>query len=362
MNVRAFGRWTAVAFFFLTCLVLGRLSGSWRVGLFAIVAALVVGIVLLASTGRLARIRPVRLARPTWSLIAVSLALIAVARTTGSGWLVVVLVSVAAVVTVSAILPVPGLLRMKVSVVAPRDATATRPTSMQLELSGTNAPMIVRGRVPAGEWLRAEVPATGSLAVTPSRRGVYDAVELEVRSAAPLGLVWWRRRLSVPLERALEVGPVPADVPAAFPTGGGLAGSDDRRATGNAADVVRSTREYVAGDPIKLVHWPATARTGAVVVKELEAPVAPTLAVVVDLRGGSSEDAVEAAASRAAGVANGALRAGVPVVLLTAERDGPRIGPVGSAAEVGRRLARAVVAPPAEGPLARGTSVVRISP
>ena len=93
-------------------------------------------------------------------------------------------------------------------------------------------------------------------------------------------------------------------------------------------------------------------------VKELEAPVAPVLCIAVDLRRGD-DAAVEDAASRAAGLALAAIAAGVPVTLLTAEATGPRSGPVSSAGDVNRRLARAVPgalpAPP------RGTEPIVVS-
>jgi len=180
--------------------------------------------------------------------------------------------------------------------------------------------------------------------VVPLRRGVVESVVVEVRSGAPLGLVWWRRRIAVPLGRAMAVGPFPLDVRSPAPEGRQVDGQQAARSAPTLADSVRSVRDYVAGDPIKLVHWAATARMGELMVKELESPVAPTLVLGVDLRGGS-EDAVEHAAAHAAGVALAALRDGVPVVLLTAEATGPRSGPVSSALEVGRRLAYAVAGP-----------------
>ncbi|MDP9070443.1 MAG: DUF58 domain-containing protein, partial [Actinomycetota bacterium] len=305
-------------------------------------------------------LRPRALARPTWSLFAVWLSLLAVARTTGAGWVVVVLVGVAAVVAAAAVLPAPGLAQSRIAVVAPRDATAMRPASLSVEVSGPRSPMKARALDPPGPWMRVEPPAAGAMPVVPSRRGVVERVLVEVRSAAPLGLFWWRRRIEVVLERAMDVGPRPVDVSLPLPLGGGTAGSQEGWATAPAADMVRSTREYVPGDPIRLVHWPATARTGAVVVKDLEAPADRVLVIAVDLRG-PDEEAVEAAASRAAGLAGAALRSGVPVVLLTAEADGGRVGPVATATEVGRRLARAVVGAPPEGPVPAGATIVRVA-
>lgn len=305
-------------------------------------------------------LRPQAVARPTWSLFGVWLFLLAVARTTGAGWVVVVLVGVAAVVAAAAVLPARGLARLQVEVVAPRQATARRPTSLSVEFSGTTSAMKARTLDPPGVWLRVEPPVAGAMTVVPARRGVVQRVRVEVRSAAPLGLVWWRRWVDVVLERAMDVGPHPVEVSLSFPLGGGTAGSQERWGSAQGADMVRSTREYVPGDPIRLVHWPATARTGAVVVKDLEAPADRVLAIAVDLRD-FDEEAVETAASRAAGLAGAALRSGVGVVLLTAEADGGRVGRVATATEVGRRLARAVAGAPPEGPVPAGATLVRVA-
>jgi len=150
----------------------------------------------------------------------------------------------------------------------------------------------------------------------------------------------------VGLDRPIEVGPRPLDSVRAEPPSGRVDdGANAGHASSQVADAVRTIREYVPGDPIKLVNWAATARAGEVMVKELESPVAPAVVISVDLgRGG---EAAEHAASRAAAIALSSLQLGLPVFLLTAEAAGPRSGPVTSAVEVGRRLARAVPGTPA---------------
>jgi uncharacterized protein (DUF58 family) len=122
-------------------------------------------------------------------------------------------------------------------------------------------------------------------------------------------------------------------------------------------DTFKGIKVYAPGDPIRIVHWPATARWGELMVKEMEAPTAAELDIVVDLRGGPEE--TEKAASVAAGLARAGLLSGVTVFLLTAEGAGPRIGAVSTPVEVGRRLARAV----ADGPPPESThsSVIRVS-
>ena len=74
------------------------------------------------------------------------------------------------------------------------------------------------------------------------------------------------------------------------------------------------------------MHWPATARTGSVMIREFEGPRRPHVVIIADLRGPDPE----LVASRAAGMADDALRHGARVDLATAEVDGPRFGTVPS--------------------------------
>ena len=288
-------------------------------------------------------VRPANVSRPALSLAAVALALFGVARTTGSGWLIVILTGIAAVVVLASLLPPFGLRKVRISIEAPREGTVGRTAELTVDVTagGAARPLKLLPLGFEGPWTGVVTPARGRLPLVPLRRGVFTTVKLDVRSAAPLGLVWWRRRVVVELARPFEVGPMPVHVPLDAPRGSEDSGTDDGRVASAQADAVKTVREYVAGDPIKLVHWAATARSGELMVKELEAPLAPVLCIAVDLRRGD-DVAVEDAASRAAGLAQAALAAGVPVTLLTAEVTGSRSGPVASPGDVNRRLARAV--------------------
>ena len=292
------------------------------------------------------RSRPANLSRPALSLAAVAFAVFGIARTTGSGWLIVILTGIAAVVAVAAVLPWFGLRKVTVAVEAPRDGTVGRTSDLTIEVlaGGASRPVKLLPLGFDGPWTGVLTPAKGQLPLIPMKRGVFTSVLLDVRSAAPLGLVWWKRRILVELPRPFEIGPMPTVVKLDAPRGADDSGSDDGRISSSTADAVKTIREYTAGDPIKLVHWAATARAGELMVKELEAPVAPVLCIAVDLRA-RDEHAVEEAASRAAGLALAGLAAGLPVTLLTSEATGPRSGPVAAPSEVNRRLARAVAGP-----------------
>lgn len=301
------------------------------------------------------RFRPVGLSRPALALVALTAALFAIARTTGSGWLIVLLSLVAATAVAAALLPGIHLLRVHVEGACPRDATAGRPLPLRLTF-GRPVPLVkVRGIDPPGIWAVAEGAVEATLEVVPEHRGVLNAAVVELRCAAPLGLIWWRRRVEIELDHACSVGPRPVAMPVPSPEAGARAGLEAAAAR-SGTDAVRSVRDYRPGDPIRLVHWPATARTGEHIVKELEGMALPAVAVVADLAAGDTE----LAAARAAGVCNAALDAGVSVTLFTTERHGPVAGLVRSHVEVSRRLARAVPGAVAPTRVRAGTRVLRV--
>jgi uncharacterized protein (DUF58 family) len=293
-------------------------------------------------------------------IVLIGFALFGIARTTGSGWLVVLLAGLIGMLVVAAVLPIAGLRRVDISVEAPRDATAGRPLTLDLRVSGSGA-LRLRCASPRGPWSSASLPAEGSIEVVPERRGVLEDVTFELRGSAPLGLVPWRRMQTVRLPHAIDVGPMPIDTELHLRRGR-VSGAGDATTQGFAEDDVRGARAYVPGDPLRLIHWHATARTGELMVKELEAPARAGIAVIVDLRSRYPEENEEAA-GRAAGIALGALRNGIPVTLLTVEAGGPVVAAADSPSVVSRRLARAIdgAAPP-DSPIPPGAGVVRVSP
>lgn len=276
-------------------------------------------------------------------IAAIGGALYLAARTTGAGWLMVILCAVAAVLLVGAAWPRIALARLHIEASAPPDARVGRELPIALTLRGVGMGVRLRPLSPPGETVAALRVDPPPVAVTPDRRGVLDRIAIEAASGAPFGLVWWRRRIAVPLRRPVEVAPR-RGIAKAPDTAGGSATGESPAATGVGGDLVRSLREYQPGDPLRLVHWPATARHGQILVKELEHPERPHLEIVVDLRG--DEDLAENAAERAMGLVCQALDDGLQVTLHTAETGGPRSAPVDGPLEAGRRLARAVAAAP----------------
>lgn len=209
--------------------------------------------------------------------------------------------------------------------------------AMTLSVRGPRLPFELRVP-PRAAPVRCQPTASDRLAGHAERREVVTFVDTEVASRGVLGLAIFARRGRIPLPHPLHVGPRPQAPEHPFPEVFGAWGEGAPRPA-PAGDVVRGVRGYVPGDPLRRIHWPATARTGELVVKEVEEPGAPRLIIALDLGGGG--EAGERAAGRAAWYAYEALGRGYDVMLATVEPSGPVTAAVGPAYEVNRRLARA---------------------
>ena len=280
------------------------------------------------------RCRPARPLGAIPASVAIVLGWWLVAHSSGQGWVQDLGDLVAAAVAVGLVGPWLALRRIRVEVLtSPTDGAAGLPAEIELRAS---APVRITAVSPAGRT-RTE----GPLVLVPEARGVFRTVTIEMASAAPFGLQWWSRRVQLDLARPLYVAPRrgPAGRRAQdFPEGGGLAEGAGRR-SGVDGDL-RAPRPYRPGDAVRLVHWPASAHTGELMVRELERPQGPPATVVVRLPADPSR--AEEEAQRAYGTVLALLDGATPVLLTTREELGPVTAVVRDRTEAGRRLAAAV--------------------
>ena len=121
--------------------------------------------------------------------------------------------------------------------------------------------------VPAGKTLDIALP----LRELP--RGIYRLERARLVGSDVLGLFRARRNLRWEAENA-EITVAPAllpPVPLSLSGRGGRARrGTNRRARPGGGDELRGTRPYVAGDDMRQIHWKSTARTGELVMRELE--------------------------------------------------------------------------------------------
>ena len=106
------------------------------------------------------------------------------------------------------------------------------------------------------------------------RRGIYRWQNVELATAAPLGLFWSRRQhqlkaiaIVYPEVLQLQSCPLVDDMGREDSTKGQPRGNPLQTAT---EGLTRSLRPYRIGDPLRLIHWRSSARYGDLRVRELE--------------------------------------------------------------------------------------------
>jgi len=116
-----------------------------------------------------------------------------------------------------------------------------------------------------------------------SGRGLFELDQLAVVGRDPLGLFERRRRLE--LRQTILVYPQAEEL-FRSPWSGlnparGL-GQSSTESKGRSA-LTLGVREYRAGDPLRFIHWPTSARRGRLVVREFDRPTLPRSAIFLAL-------------------------------------------------------------------------------
>ena len=116
-----------------------------------------------------------------------------------------------------------------------------------------------------------------------SRRGLYRIGPVSAGFQDPFGLALLRHTIGG--TDALVVKPAPVELPAAVLDGlRGADGSVSTRLQGIPSQDDVTTREYRHGDPMRRVHWSATARHGQLMVRQEETVSTPRATIVLDQR------------------------------------------------------------------------------
>ncbi|MGD0883083.1 MAG: DUF58 domain-containing protein [Acidimicrobiales bacterium] len=286
------------------------------------------------------RVHPVGWITPVAGSIITMTAWSGVAHSSGSGWVQAVGALLGSFLLVGLVAPVvPAQLAHLACTSSPSDGRAGQPVELTFE---ADRPVRVRPIFPAGPEHQSGGGQRGSrsvvLEVTPARRGVLDAVVVEVGSSAPFGLLWWTREVELPLPRLVHIAPRMGASSSPFDIADDSSGEAAPRVPTSIGEP-RGVRPYSPGDPRRSVHWPATSHAGMLMVRESERPTDDPVFVELVLSHDTAE--AESEAERVmAGVSTWLSRC-QPVVLATHEEGGRVVRPVADQVELGRRLARA---------------------
>ena len=273
---------------------------------------------------------PPRLIRPTregtWFILT-TLGLGVAATNTGNNLLYLVLAMMLSVIIISGVLSEQSLKRVRATAEPPAACFAGQPVTVRVRVAnhrrrtpalsvcvrsgGMRGPVI--GYCPK---LRPAESGWLSMRVTFPRRGWQTLEPLRLTTRFPFGLFEKATR-AVPGPRVL-VYPALRPVPLAAIAGRGEgASSIPRRGLGPG---LLDLRGFRAGDDLRLVHWRSSARTGALMIRELEAEAGRRLRLVVGSAPGGTGRAAEAVIeedlSWVASLAAAWLRAGGAVSLL----------------------------------------------
>ncbi|MCY4624163.1 MAG: DUF58 domain-containing protein [Chloroflexi bacterium] len=129
-----------------------------------------------------------------------------------------------------------------------------------------------------------------------TRRGDYIIGPITVSSSDPLGIFRHRRTFGT----AQQVMVYPATVPLplfALPRRGSPGEGERRSPFSSTSPMVTSVREYLPSDTFGRIHWPSTARTGQLMVKQFEQDTGSDVWLVLDLhrnvQAGEGDDSTE---------------------------------------------------------------------
>jgi len=156
--------------------------------------------------------------------------------------------------------------------------TKPRIDSYAIDVEDSMLPFTNRGL--SATWVRSGGSSELSFTTRVPRRGVLRKSSLVVESTFPFGLYRTGRKISLPL--SLTIFPK-AVVPRALEQAEDsdmLEGMSRGTPTRDPSGDFRAIREFQSGDPIKAVHWHATARAGKIMVREFDRPVPESYVVV----------------------------------------------------------------------------------
>ena len=149
-----------------------------------------------------------------------------------------------------------------------------------------------------------------SAKLTPARRGMLALSDFSLETTFPFGIV--RKSLLFRQPRTILVRPRPVPPPPERLSRrrAGVAAAASSAARPGVGEEFFTLREYVPGDTPRSIAWRATARAGALLVRQNTLPVPRRLLLLLRLDLGAGEEANEAAISLAAGVLSAAAQAG----------------------------------------------------
>lgn len=174
---------------------------------------------------------------------------------------------------------------VKVSVRVRNDSLAPGP---QVTVTGAGGDIEVQDDTLEIESLRPRAERTAAITISPARRGRFHLSELHIETEDPLGLARARRATGEPRDVTVYPRLVHLETCAALAY---LEGAHERGARGLprlGGSELRGIRPHYPGEPLSHVDWKATARTGSLMLREMDDPDGSDVCLVLDGTGAAA--------------------------------------------------------------------------
>lgn len=207
--------------------------------------------------------------------------------------------------------------RLEVGMAGPVRAQVGAPIDFRLHIDNVGRPvrLVQPGSTTAHSYVIDRSGWT-ELHLPPAPRGIQRFLYIDLISRGSFGLIEQRRRYRCWLDPHVAVAPAPLGQPVSWPPRH-AAVTGQANATIRGEDLFRSIREYQRGDPKRSVHWPSSARHGALMVQERDGQGTFHIRLVVHTP--VAGPAAEACLGRALWLGLDVLRRGWTVELVTIE-------------------------------------------
>lgn len=221
-----------------------------------------------------------------WLLTVIAICFFGAATNTLAGWLYVISGVMLALLAIAAMLPPRNLQglqlnRHPIRPVSAGDAllvdiaieNTSRQTKVLIQVQDHIPPSLGAVQTHAIAGIQPRTIQHWRYEIQTQRRGIYHWQQVQLRTAAPLGL-FWSSRYQTAIAKAIVY---PTILPLTHCPLLDLMGQDDsylwhqeQRAQSATEGLTRALRPYRWGDPTRLIHWRTSARYGELRVRELE--------------------------------------------------------------------------------------------
>lgn len=239
---------------------------------------------------------------------------VAIAQLTGATPVLIVLASGVVMLAGATFVGYLVIRRARVATISlPPVSTVGDPFHVVVELTG-DRPVWVElrrdGEIVASGWGTDRLATTATM----GERGLVTELDVRLRSAGSIGLVWWERRATASVGEHV-VAPRPHQTGARVERLARRDGGDRPGAPGAVAGEIDGIRPWQEGDSERYVHWASSIRHGELVVHDRRRDTDERWIVRADPRPGDPD--LEAGAARSA--IDRGLRAGVEVFAAVGE-------------------------------------------